>query len=161
MNYEEIQNSLLVPAQPCVCESTITSQNALQDEPFQPVLISFETEDEVSSQVVGGCKDTLTNDGYVFCNDEVTFYNPGMEMEYGEMENGNNETKETTIQIQIDSSHVHIDDHTEVSDCNASDRVVEKTTEFNIVNTSLENSRSMPMVLEGKHIILTKIIQKN
>ena len=84
-----------------------------------------------------------------------------MEMEYGEMENGNNETKETTIQIQIDSSHVHIDEHTEVSDCNASDRVVEKTTEFNIVNTNLENSRSMPMVLEGKRIILTKIIHKN
>ena len=124
-------------------------------------MISFGTEDEVSSQVVGGCNDTLTNDGYVFCNDEVTFYNPGMEMEYGEMENGNNETKETTIQIQIDSSHVHIDEHTEVSDCNASDRVVEKTTEFNIVNTNLENSRSMPMVLEGKRIILTKIIHKN
>ena len=147
-----------MPAQPCVCESTITSQNALQDEPFQPVLISFETEDDAISQVVTGCKDTLMNDGYVFCNDEVTFYNPGMEMEYGEMENDISETKETNIQIQIDSSHVHIDEHTEASDCNAPDRIVEKTIEFKSVNTSLEDSRSMSIVPEGKLTILTKII---
>ena len=124
-------------------------------------MISFETEDEATSQVVSGCNDTLMNDGYVFCNDEVTFYNPGIEMEYGEMENDNNETNETNIQIQIDSSHVHIDEHTDVSDCNAPDREVEKTIEFKSVSTSLEDSRSMSMVPQGKLIILTKIVDQN
>ena len=123
-------------------------------------MISFETEDEATSQVVSGCNDTLMNDGYVFCNDEVTFYNPGMEMEYDDMEIDNNETKETNVQIQIDSSHVDIDENTEVSECNAPDGEVERTIEFKSVSTSLEDSRSMSMVPEGKLIILTKIVDQ-
>ena len=74
-----------VPANSCLCESTIASQNALPDDSFQPVIVSVEPESSGISQMVDGGSDTLMNNRYVFCNDEVTFYSPGMVVEDDEV----------------------------------------------------------------------------
>ena len=138
-----------VPANSCLCESTVASQNALPDESFQPVLVSVDTEDSGVAQIVDGGNDTLLNNRYVFCNDEVTFYNPGMVVEDDEISH-EDDVKVTNIQIQIDSTNVQNDQNADRSINASSDFGREIAFEQNV--KSLETSTSIHVLPQGNSI---------
>ena len=129
-----------------MCESTVASQNALPDDSFQPVLVSVDTEDSEISQIVDGGIDTLVNNRYVFCNDEVTFYNPGMVVEDDDISH-EDDVKVTNIQIQIDSTNLQNDQNTDTSVNVSSDFGGERMFEQNA--KSLETSNTIHVVPQG------------
>lgn len=138
-----------VPANSCLCESTIASQNALPDDSFQPVIVSVEPEGSGISQIVDGGNDTLMNNRYVFCNDEVTFYNPGMVVEDDEISH-EDDVKVTNIQIQINSTNLQ-NDQNEDKSVNVSSKLHGKTgPEQNVKN--LETSNTIQDVPRGNSI---------
>ena len=138
-----------VPANSCLCESTVASQNALPDESFQPVLVSVDTEDSGVAQIVDGGNDTLLNNRYVFCNDEVTFYNPGMVVEDDEISH-EDDVKVTNIQIQIDSTNVQNDQNADTSINASSDFGREIAFEQNV--KSLGTSKTIHVLPQGNSI---------
>ena len=95
-----------VPAQSCLCESTIASQTALQDDSivqFPSAVVSFEKGGPMTS-VDDDMYDGLTDGNYVFCNDEVTFYSPGTELnESATDEDDEGNIKCADVQVHVDS----------------------------------------------------------
>ena len=146
-----------VPAQSCLCESTITSQNALHDDQFQfpPVLISFENEDSVTSKVVDDCNDALADSNYVFCNDEVTFYSPGTEMEDDDTDPQDEENmKITNVQIHIDSSNAQNDKYADFSYKDSSDLNAKKILQFENTFQNSETSNLIAVTTQGNYFFL-------
>ena len=92
-----------VPAHSCVCESTIASQTAIQDETY---LFPSTLEKTGSfTSVTNNTADELSDGSYVFCNDEVTLYSPcGIDGNgsYTEDEEENN-THLADVQLHVDS----------------------------------------------------------
>ena len=97
-----------VPAQSCLCESTIASQTALQDDcilQFPSPVVSYENGGPITL-VVDDIDDGLTDSNYVFCNDEVTFYSPGTELnESGTDEEEQGNVKCADVQVHVDSGY--------------------------------------------------------
>ena len=150
---------ILVPAQSCLCESTITSQNALHEDQFHfpPVLISFDNEKPVTSQVVDDCNDALTDSNYVLCNDEVTFYSPGMGMEDDETDHQEEENvRPTDVQIQVDSTNETIDQNADFFNEQSSDFDAEKILQFEDSFPNTETSNMVAITNHGSYLFLCK-----
>ena len=93
-----------VLAHSCVCESTIASQTAIQDDNY---LFPSTLEKTGSfTSVTNNTADELSDGSYVFCNDEVTLYSPcGIDGNgsYTEDEEENN-THLADVQLHMDAS---------------------------------------------------------
>ena len=89
------------------------------------------------------------NNRYVFCNDEVTFYSPGMVVEDDEVSH-EDDVKVTNIQIQINSTNLQNDQNADTSGNVSSTFGGEMGLEQNIKN--LETSNTIQVVPQGNSI---------
>lgn len=100
--------SYAVPAQSCLCESTIASQTAMQDDcilQFPSAVVSYEKGGPITSDV-DNINDGMADSNYVFCNDEVTFYSPGTELnESGTDDDEEGNIKCADVQVHVDSCY--------------------------------------------------------
>ena len=71
-----------------MCESTTTSQIALQNDKYQfpGAVMPFQSEERSIILEDNFNKEDLNDKPYVYCTDEVTFYSPNMDMNYDDTE---------------------------------------------------------------------------
>ena len=117
------------------------------------MLISFENEDSVTSQVVDDCNDALTDSNYVLCNDEVTFYSPGMVMEDDDTDHQEEENvRPTNVQIQIDTTNDKIDQNADFFTEQSSDFDAEKIMQFEKSFQNSEISNLVAVTSQGSYL---------
>ena len=144
-----------VPAHSCVCESTIASQTAIQDENY---LFPSTLEKTGSfASVTNNTADELSDGSYVFCNDEVTLYSPcGIDGNgsYTEDEEENN-THLADVQLHVDSleAQAHMKKHLAVE--HSHNMHVQKMVPT-IHAQDLEQIETIPIIIQG--IIQLKIV---
>ena len=113
------------------------------------MLVSAKTEDSGPLQAANSCNGTLLDNRYVFCNDEVTFYSPGMVIEDDEISH-EDDVKVTNIQIQIDSTNLQNDECDYFDGCSGLEK--EKMPEQE--NKILESSTTIPDGSQGIYLYL-------
>ena len=116
------------PAQSCLCESIIASHTTLPDDQcqFLSAVVCFEKGEKITP-VVDNVHDILENGNYVFCNDEVTFYNPGAELNESGTEDDTDNVKLADVQVHVDSSYVQNEKGIDLSHTQTSNLFPEKT----------------------------------
>ena len=137
-----------MPAHSCVCESTIASQTAIQDENY---LFPSTLEKTGSfTSVTNNTADELSDGSYVFCNDEVTLYSPcGIDGNgsYTEDEEENN-THLADVQLHVDSleAQAHINKNLAIE--HSHNVHVEKMVP-KIHAQDLEQIETIPIIIQG------------
>ena len=137
-----------VPAHPCVCESTIASQTAIQDENY---LFPSTLEKTGSfTSVTNNTADELSDGSYVFCNDEVTLYSPcGIDGNgsYTEDEEENN-THLADVQLHIDASQAKAHTKQDLAIEHSHNVHIQKMVPT-IHAQDLEQIETIPIIIQG------------